>query len=248
MKVSYIVATFNSARYLRECLESIVNKGGTTIGEVLVIDGGSSDRSLEIVNQCLSGVPHSIHLQKSKGLYEALNEAVTLAAFPFIMFVHSDDLLAEIGPSTLPSSDMEITVGYVDIFREGMGIACRRRPPVFHRKWLSTYPFIFHPNAIYPRNLLLKHPFDPGRYGRRADMFQIASLGRIAKFRRVNDLGYLFRIHCSSTTVKAVPNAHESTGYWFFRLYVFMLFENRRIARLWSSLTGRGMWKVASNP
>ena len=50
MKISIAVPSYNYARYLRACLESIQQQDYEGF-EVLIADGGSSDGSLEIINK-----------------------------------------------------------------------------------------------------------------------------------------------------------------------------------------------------
>ncbi len=91
MKVSIITATYNSKRHLAECLRSIADQDYRKI-EHIVIDGGSSDGTLEIVKSFPS-VTKSIS-EPDKGIYDALNKGIKMATGDVIGFVHSDDMLA----------------------------------------------------------------------------------------------------------------------------------------------------------
>lgn len=245
-KISLIVATYNSARYLKAALESVTDFLGPAY-ELIFVDGGSTDETLSIIEHYGRG---SILLrQRSRGLYEALNEGVAAATAPWIAFLHSDDLW--INPPTIeeiPSSPSEeILVGDVSFFRTPGEILYTRSLRWFPRRALRTFPFIFHPNAIYPRQLLLAHPYNERLHGRRADMYQIAELAKSMRFRRLNSFKYGFRIHAGSTTVAGVKNnSDERLLFWFWRIYVFLFWEDRRLARMRGMLTGRRIWKEAS--
>lgn len=97
MKVSIITATYNSAENIATALKSIASQSYLNI-EWVVIDGGSSDNTLEIIkgnyNRDLK-----IISEKDKGIYDALNKGVELASGDIIGFVHSDDFLAS--PETI---------------------------------------------------------------------------------------------------------------------------------------------------
>ncbi len=100
MKVTLITPTLNAARYLPEMLASVRSQQWPDL-EHLVIDGGSTDGTVEIV----SDDPDLILVrQRSTGLYAALNEGVSLARGDVIAFVNGDDLLASGALSTLTAA------------------------------------------------------------------------------------------------------------------------------------------------
>jgi glycosyltransferase len=96
--LALITATLNS----EASLESAISSLGPILHEIkhVVIDGGSVDRTLEILDD--HGQRHSnvsVLQQKEKGLYQALNEAIESAVadddVSHIGFLHSDDRLLE---------------------------------------------------------------------------------------------------------------------------------------------------------
>jgi len=91
MKVTLITATYNSARYLTDSLESVASQTCPNI-EHLVVDGGSSDETLKIVKNAPS-VTRWIS-EPDEGIYDALNKGIKMATGDIIGFLHSDDLLA----------------------------------------------------------------------------------------------------------------------------------------------------------
>ncbi|WP_206082201.1 glycosyltransferase family 2 protein [Maribellus sediminis] len=91
IEVSLITATFNSAKNLADCLQSVADQDYPNI-EHIVIDGGSSDGTMEIVKS-FPTVSRYIS-EPDKGIYDALNKGIKLATGDVIGFVHSDDMLA----------------------------------------------------------------------------------------------------------------------------------------------------------
>ena len=88
------IANYNNAAYIGRCLDSIINQLSCDI-EVLVIDDGSTDCSLEIVNQMASGVGAIKAVsQQNAGVSTVRNQAISKASGKYITFVDSDDELA----------------------------------------------------------------------------------------------------------------------------------------------------------
>ncbi|MGN1301420.1 MAG: glycosyltransferase family 2 protein [Clostridia bacterium] len=90
-KISIIVPIFNSEKYLKKCLDSIVNQTLKDI-EIILIDDGSTDNSLEIVKQ-YSNLYNNIKYcsKKNEGQAVARNLGIEMASGEFIAFVDSDD-------------------------------------------------------------------------------------------------------------------------------------------------------------
>lgn len=91
IKISVIVATYNSGKTLARCLDSIVSQLGD-IGELLVIDGGSTDNTMDIVRSYGCDVSFSIS-EKDRGVYDAWNKGVKKARGQWITFIGSDDMM-----------------------------------------------------------------------------------------------------------------------------------------------------------
>ncbi|WP_066890482.1 glycosyltransferase family 2 protein [Clostridium nigeriense] len=91
--ISLILPIYNVEKYLRECLDSIMNQSYKNY-ELIIVDDGSRDRSLEIVNEYRNKFKHiKILSQKNKGVSEARNLALKYAIGKYILFVDSDDFL-----------------------------------------------------------------------------------------------------------------------------------------------------------
>lgn len=91
MKITLITATYNSAKNLRDCLQSVAEQTYPNI-EHIVIDGGSTDETLEIIKATTSVTKYIS--EPDQGIYDALNKGIQLATGDVIGFVHSDDMLA----------------------------------------------------------------------------------------------------------------------------------------------------------
>ncbi len=94
MKISIITATFNSEKNITDCLASVAGQSYKNI-EHIIIDGGSTDSTLEIIKSAPS-VSKYIS-EPDNGIYDALNKGINLATGDIIGFLHSDDFIGSTG-------------------------------------------------------------------------------------------------------------------------------------------------------
>ncbi|WP_162846991.1 glycosyltransferase family 2 protein [Mucilaginibacter gracilis] len=87
--ISIITATYNSGKVLENYLLSIKNQTYKNI-ELIVVDGASTDNTIEIVKKYHDVVNKWIS-EKDSGVYEAWNRGLALAQGEWIAFVGSDD-------------------------------------------------------------------------------------------------------------------------------------------------------------
>ena len=74
MKISIITVTFNSDKTLEETILSVINQTYKKI-EYIIIDGGSTDNTLNIIDKYKNKINYFIS-EKDHGLYEALNKGI----------------------------------------------------------------------------------------------------------------------------------------------------------------------------
>ena len=92
-KVSIIVPVYNVEKFLQKCLDSIVEQTLKEI-EIICINDGSPDNSLEILNEYASKDDRIIVIsQENQGLSAARNAGLKIATGEYIGFVDSDDYI-----------------------------------------------------------------------------------------------------------------------------------------------------------
>ena len=91
IKVSVILPVYNVGQYLKECLDTVINQTLKEI-EIICINDGSTDNSLEILNEYAKKDDRFIVLsQENQGQGVARNKGVELAKGKYIQFVDPDD-------------------------------------------------------------------------------------------------------------------------------------------------------------
>ena len=97
MKLSVIIPVYNVELYIRECLDSVANQKNVQKEEyeIIVINDGSPDSSIEIINNFSWGdVNHIIITQNNQGLSSARNKGLQYASGEYVWFIDSDDFIA----------------------------------------------------------------------------------------------------------------------------------------------------------
>lgn len=103
--ISVIVLVYNNAKYVRKCLNSILKQTYENL-EVIVINDGSTDRSIKIINQMASKDKRiTVIDRENRGTYQSRLEGYKLAKGKFIMYVDSDDYIEK--------NMIEIMYGYM---------------------------------------------------------------------------------------------------------------------------------------
>lgn len=92
MRISLITAVFNRAHTLGETLRSIRSQVWHNV-EHIVIDGGSSDGTLALLDQHRDSIAHMVS-EPDLGVYSALNKGISRASGDVVGFLHADDQFA----------------------------------------------------------------------------------------------------------------------------------------------------------
>lgn len=93
VKVSIVVPVYNTGKYLKECLDSLVNQTFEDT-EIICINDGSTDNSLEVLEEYKDKYFNiSIYSQKNSGLSITRNNGIKYSNGDYIYFMDSDDIL-----------------------------------------------------------------------------------------------------------------------------------------------------------
>jgi len=89
-EISVIVPVYNVEKYLKKCLDSILNQSFKSL-EIIAINDCSTDNSAKILDEYKTKGIKIINLEKNRGLSAVRNLGITIATGKYIGFVDSDD-------------------------------------------------------------------------------------------------------------------------------------------------------------
>ncbi len=156
--ISIIIPTLNSQRFIKGTLQSLVNAGQAGDFEVIVVDGGSSDETISIVNEYATKIPIRVFRQLGKGMYSAINQGIQCSSGEIVGYLNSDD---ELMPGSLclvrkMLSDSDSVVVYGDIYYidpDGEEIARLRFSAPSYRTFISCMSMpIAQPGTFWKRS------------------------------------------------------------------------------------------------
>lgn len=159
-KISIIIVTLNADAYLQNCLDSIRMQKYPNI-EVVIADGKSTDKTVEIIKKNEDIISYWVS-EKDKGIYDAMNKAITLATGKWIYFLGADDILLSDFSSMANELKQENEIYYGSVLRKDEK----------YYGFATAYRFakhaICHQAIIYPAKVFREYKFDT-RYKISAD-------------------------------------------------------------------------------
>jgi len=152
--ISIITVVLNGADTLETAIKSVVCQKIKDF-EYIIVDGGSADGSIEIIKQYESKLACWIS-EHDKGVYDAMNKAVSLARGKWVYFLGADDQLLDGFETAAKYLKDEKTLYYGNVYR-----------PVINRIYdgkFSAYTLacrnICHQSIFYPRCVWDKYTYD----------------------------------------------------------------------------------------
>lgn len=154
MKISIITVTFNPGSVLVDCLASVSRQNYPSI-EHIVIDGGSSDGTVELLGNW-RGHLDAVISEPDQGIYDAMNKGLSFATGDVIGFLNSDDfytgddVLKTVAEIFSANECLEACYGdleYVKAKKTGVIVrvwkSCQFAEGLFSEGWCPPHPTFF---------------------------------------------------------------------------------------------------------
>jgi glycosyltransferase involved in cell wall biosynthesis len=167
-KISIVTASYNQGQYIEQTILSVLNQGYPNV-EHIVIDGGSTDETQEILHRYRSRLAH-VTSEPDRGQSHAINKGMAKATGDILTWLNSDDMLA---PGALAAvalafdtSSADMVAGVCNVYRGGEMIeqhltSCENGPlPLedildLDGGW-NAGQFFYQPEVMFKRSLWLR--------------------------------------------------------------------------------------------
>ena len=157
MIFSILIATYNSAKHIKPCLESINNQTFKDF-ELIIMDGKSSDKTLDIIREISPFA--KITSEKDSGIYNALNNGLNKTKGKWLYILGSDDCFANENVLMEVNSNIEdnLSMIYGNIITKKQNIyrTLKMKDPSQYRSNNNLTPPIFHQTVFIKSEKLIK--------------------------------------------------------------------------------------------
>lgn len=159
LKISIITVCYNAADTVERCIKSVISQSYNNI-EYIVIDGGSTDDSLTIINS----FKHKINILVSEpdhGIYDAMNKGIALATGDVVGMLNADDVFAgewviseiaaafEEHKTDILYADLDYLKQNRDILRKWRSGAYKHG--LFNKGWMPPHPTFYCKRGLFGR-------------------------------------------------------------------------------------------------
>ncbi|MBP5258232.1 MAG: glycosyltransferase [Prevotella sp.] len=200
-KISIITISFNSEKYIEETIKSVISQNYDNL-EYIIIDGGSTDSTLSIVEKYKEFISKVIS-EPDRGISDAFNKGILNATGNVIGIINSDDIM-------LPGTLNALASAYeedVDIYRMNIQIWMSETDEKFHERPSMSFPLIDFSVHVAHQGTFVRSEayrmygmFDVGfRYCMDYD-FLMRCYRRGAKMKYIDHDSALFRIGGATST------------------------------------------------
>jgi glycosyltransferase involved in cell wall biosynthesis len=214
-KISIVTPSFNQGAFLEEAIQSVLDQNYPNL-EYFVLDGGSSDNSVDIIHKYSSRLTYW-HSQPDKGQSDAINQGFSMAAGEILAWINSDDayypgVLLDIAEAFQKYKDYGIIFGFNnDVDQSGRVIRHGGYFPFFSHGFRTGFMF-GQPTSFWRREVWEKcGPLDTSlHYCMDYDFFAKALLNGY-RFKSIHLKVCRFRYHSNSKTLASRQNFYKES-------------------------------------
>lgn len=179
-RISVCIVVFNGLPHIGDALASVANQSYSDL-ELIVIDGGSTDGTLAVLNE-YAGKITKIVSEQDRGIYDAMNKACTMAQGDWLIFLGCDDTLSGSLDTIATRLTDESAVYYGNVVVRSTGSIYGGR----FSKYRLMQANICHQAIFYPKKIYKTNSYNP-KYRLLADYeYNLRLVGHGVKFEFMN--------------------------------------------------------------
>ena len=161
--ITVIIVSLNSGKTIGSAISSVLSLDILNL-ELLVIDGASSDKTLDILTHYEKMVSLGLYgekkikwiSEKDTGIYDAMNKGVKMASYDCVYFLGADDYLLPDFGKVINVLDNANNVYYFNCYMSALG----KKHDGYFNAYKLSYKNICHQSIVYPKKKLLQYPFN----------------------------------------------------------------------------------------
>lgn len=209
--LSIVIANYNYGRFLEEAIRSVVLQDGFAECELIVVDGGSTDNSVEIIKKYADRIAWWCS-ERDGGQSAAFNKGIWHAAGKYITWLNADDLLVvgalrAIADGVRRHPDFDwFTANFYRFIHESGKVSEIGWGPHWYPTWLQrkNSPVVaFGPSTIFSKRIWEKYgKFDEDLHYVMDTEMWIRFMVNGVKQWRINSFIWAFRMHGESKTAE----------------------------------------------
>lgn len=159
--ISIITIVLNGQDQIAQTIESVISQKTIPI-EYIVIDGISSDNTLNVINRFKDKIDFILS-EKDSGIYDAINKGIAIAKFPLIGIIHcgdfySDGILLEVFEA-YKKTNADVIYGDIEILQEIEGETISKYSLRADHTKLQEKMSIFHPSTFIKKSCYVKNGY-----------------------------------------------------------------------------------------
>ena len=172
LKISLITVCYNAESTINSCIQSVIRQNFNNV-QYIIIDGGSTDKTINIVNNYKHFISHIVS-EPDKGIYDAMNKGIKLATGDVVGMLNADDFFAD---DTVLNTIAEVFEQYnasiiyadLDYINKNGGVVRKWRSGSYSAKSFNLGWMPPHPTFYCKRDLFEKFGLYSLNYGTAAD-------------------------------------------------------------------------------
>lgn len=235
--LSIIIPVYNVGSFLKECLDSVFNQKTTYQYEVIAVNDGSTDNSLEILEGYCEKENYRIINQDNGGLSNARNTGINYARGKNYFFLDSDDVITlncvQAMLDIMYQCDAEIVQGRYYSFQAGIENKYYSKEPaaIYEKREIpiEEYPG-FAWGKVYRAELFEGIRFPEGVWFEDT-IVQYLLFGRCKKFVCTEEVCYGYRKNPNSISFSAKKDLKCLDTYWVTKKMIEKASEDKNISQ-----------------
>lgn len=235
MKISVVTVVFNSRAYIEKTIQSVLSQTSKNF-EYILIDGGSNDGTLEIIEKYRKDIDF-FRSERDNGIYDAMNKGFDLVKGDWVIFLNSGDCFHDRNVLEMAESQLNngysIVYGSVEIMSEFGDVIKIIHPLPMKKIFLLMFGtrVVCHQSIFYNKNYFSKYPTDLRLKGELWSYFEGLRKAKAKKVNliisryRLGGLGQQLQAENDRETFKVLKSVDRVFWILFLPFYLYAYFR-----------------------